>query len=88
MIDYGIQYSAVEPKEVEAIGPNIFVADNIEPYSQDVEDRHMEGFQYHCVCYTKDEYIAYLAKRNYDLEQQIINTQVALCDLYESLGGD
>lgn len=88
MIDYGIQYSAVEPKEVEAIGPNIFVADNIEPYAMDVEERHMEGFKYHCVCYTKDEYIAYLAQRNYDLEQQIIDTQVALCELYEAIGGE
>lgn len=88
MIDYGIQYSAIEPKEVEATGSHILVSDNIEPYSADVDGRRIEGFKYHCVSYTKDEYIELLAERNYDLEQQIINTQMALCEVYEAIGGE
>lgn len=88
MTNYGVQYSSVEPIPVEITANNVFIASNIRPYSKDVEGRHLEGYEYDYVSYTKDEYILLIANQNAQLQQDIIDTQVALCDLYESLGGD
>ena len=38
------------------------------------------------VQYTKDEYIQIMADKNETLEKEVTETQLALCELYESLG--
>lgn len=88
MINYGIQCSSVEPKSIEIIGSNVFVANNIQPYEEELDGRFLKGYKYNCVSYTKDEYILLIANKNLQLEQDLIDTQVALCDLYEALGGE
>lgn len=87
MINYGTQYSSVKPKIIEMTNTVVFVASDIEPYSADIDNHHIEGYKYNCIGYTKDEYILYMANKNAQLEQELINTQVALCELYESLEG-
>ena len=37
--------------------------------------------------YTKDEYVKLISDRNAELEAQLTDTQLALCELYESIGG-
>ena len=37
--------------------------------------------------YTKDEYIKLMADKNSQLEQEVIDTQLALCDIYETIQG-
>ena len=43
-------------------------------------------YVYDEVQYTKDEYIQIMAEKNSQLEQEVIDTQLALCELYESVG--
>ena len=38
--------------------------------------------------YTKDEYIKLMAEKNAELESQLTDTQLALCDVYEMIGGE
>ena len=38
------------------------------------------------VQYTKDEYIKLISDKNETLEKEVTETQLALCELYESLG--
>ena len=43
-------------------------------------------YVYDEVQYTKDEYIKLISDKNETLEKEVIETQLALCELYESLG--
>ena len=44
------------------------------------------GFEYNLIQYDKDEYISLIDDKNASLEQQMTDTQLALCDVYEMLG--
>ena len=80
MINHGIQYSTVQPQPIEVTADSVFVATNITPYSKEIEGRIINGYEYNYVQYSKDEYII-------KLHQDIIDTQVALCDIFEVLEG-
>lgn len=43
-------------------------------------------YVYDEVQYTKDEYIKVMADKNETLEKELTDTQLALCELYESVG--
>lgn len=76
MIKLGTQYSATAPKDIEITADAVFLAINIRPYEKEIEGRNISGYAYECVQYTKDEYIA-------KLHQDIIDTQLAIVELYE-----
>ena len=44
-------------------------------------------YVYDEIQYTKDEYIKMMADKNSQLEQEVIDTQLALCDIYETIQG-
>ena len=44
-------------------------------------------FSYTEVQYGKDEYIELMAKQNEKLNSDLTDTQLALCELYEAVGG-
>lgn len=81
MINHGIQRSVMRPQDIEVTSDSVFLATDITPYSQEIEGRAIEGYEYNYIQYSKDEYII-------KLHQDVIDTQMALCDLYESLEGD
>lgn len=63
----------------------VYVHTNIEPVEKD--GKVVEGlFSYDEVQYGKDEYIELMAHKNADLEASLTDTQLALCELYESMG--
>lgn len=64
MINYGIVKSSTRPQEVEMTDSMVFVASNIEPFSETIEEYTMEGYQYNYVAYTKDEYIRVITESN------------------------
>ena len=64
MINYGIVKSSTRPQEVEMTNSMVFVASNIEPFSETIEGYTMEGYQYNYVAYTKDEYIRVITESN------------------------
>lgn len=39
------------------------------------------------VQYTKDEYIKLMDEKSAELDAQLTDTQLALCDVYEMMGG-
>lgn len=85
MIDYGTQRSTVEPLELELTETKVFVASNITPVNgPDTEDQPgFTGYEFGLVEYDKDEYIKLQAEHNAALEQQMTDTQLALCEVYE-----
>ena len=40
-------------------------------------------YQYHEIQYDKDEYIKLMSEKNKTLENQLTDTQLALCEIYE-----
>lgn len=85
MIDYGTQRSTVEPLELELTETKVFVASNITPVNEpDTGDQPgFTGYEFGLVEYDKDEYIKLQAENNAALEQQMTDTQLALCEVYE-----
>lgn len=85
MIDYGTQRSTVKPLELELTETKVFVASNISPVDEPgTEDQPgFTGYEFDLVKYDKDEYIKIQAEKNAVLEQQVTDTQLALCEVYE-----
>ncbi len=85
MIDYGTQRSTVKPLELELTETKVFVASNISPVDEPgTEDQPgFTGYEFDLVEYNKDEYIKIQAEKNASLEQQVTDTQLALCEVYE-----
>ena len=89
MKDYGRQQSTVRPLDVEITQSKVFIASDIsevhEPGTEDMPG--FEGFEFGLVEYDKDEYIKLQADKNSELESTLLDTQLALCDIYEMMGG-
>lgn len=85
MIDYGIQRSTVVPSELELTETKVFVYSNIVSISEvgTEEQPGFVGYEFNLVEYDKDEYIKLQVQQNTALEQQITDTQIALCEVYE-----
>ena len=85
MKNYGLQRSAVEPKAVEITESKVFVATDIEQVTLTMDEQEVQEYQFNLVEYDKDEYIKIISEKNEELEQQMTDTQLALCDIYEML---
>ena len=87
MIDYGKVKGSIRPSPIEITATKVFVASNIIEYVEDFDGVEVTGFEYDYVEYNKDEYIQYIGEQYDELQTQLLNTQLALCDIYESIGG-
>lgn len=88
MKNFGKVRRSIEPKAIEINGSNVFLAKNITPYKEEIDGYILEGYEFDYIIYDKDEYIQMLAAQNEDLQNQLLQTQVALCDIYEAMGGN
>lgn len=88
MIDYGTQRSTVEPLALELTEMKVFVSSNIKQVNEPgtEEQPGFTGYEFDLVEYDKDEYIKIQAEKNESLEQQVTDTQFALCEVYELMG--
>lgn len=88
MIEYGKQRSTVKPEELELTETKVFVSSNITEVSEPGTDNQLgfTGYEFNLIEYNKDEYIKIQAEKNTDLENEITQAQVAMCEIYEMLG--
>ncbi len=88
MKDYGRTRSTVRPDEKVIDEFSVWIASDIQEVSEEgVGDQEgFTGYEYNLMQYGKDEYIKMIDDKNADLEQQMTDTQIALCDVYEMLG--
>ena len=87
MKDYGIVFSSTEPQPIEINESVVFIANNIHPQTQVIDGMRTEGYSYNLIAYTKNEYIKILINSNQALKTDVLDTQSALCDIYEMLEG-
>ena len=77
---------------IEQAQPLIVNKDTVYVHSNIVQATDEDGnvidnlYVYDEVQYTKDEYIQIMADKNSQLEKELTDTQLALCELYESVG--
>ena len=79
MTKYNEVRSTVKPDAVKIDEYSVWVAEDI---------RQTGGeWVYTLTQYEKDEYIKLMVDKNAALEEQLTDTQLALCDVYEMIGG-
>lgn len=79
MKDLGIVYGSEEQSKPLIIGVDtVYVHTNINNINENL-------FSYYEVQYTKDEYIKLMSEKNSELENQLTNVQLALCEIYETM---
>lgn len=87
MIKYGKVHSAYRPKDIEVTTSMVYVAANIKTYSAVIEGYEVTGYVYDYIGYPTEEYINDLGTKNKQLEEELLDTQTALCEVYEMMGG-
>lgn len=87
MIQHGKQRSTVKPLEVEITPTRVFTASGIQPVTEDGADGQegFNGFEFNLTEYTIEEYIRLQADQNAALSDEVTNTQLALCEVYEMM---
>lgn len=89
MKDMGIVHGNGEQAKNVIVGVDIvYVHTDIQKVEKDHTGKAVEDlYSYHEVQYSKDEYLDLMMKENASLQQSITDTQIALCEIYESIGG-
>ena len=87
MKQYGTQRSTVKPEDVEITESKVFSYEDITEIKvkNPESDDEVTMYEFTLTEYDKDEYIRIQAENNASLEEQMTQTQVALCDVYEML---
>ncbi|MFR8718584.1 MAG: hypothetical protein ACLVE7_04120 [Coprococcus comes] len=87
MKQYGTQRSTVKPEDVEITESRVFSYEDITEIKvkNPESDDEVTMYEFTLTEYDKDEYIRIQAEKNASLEEQMTQTQVALCDVYEML---
>ena len=81
-----VQGSSQQAQPLIVNKDTVYVHTNI-VQATDKDGNVVDGlYVYDEVQYTKDEYIQIMAEKNSQLEKELTDTQLALCELYESVG--
>ena len=87
MKDFGNTRSTVKPDAVVIDDNSVWVHTDIQEVHESVgEDQSFDGYEFNMIQYEKDEYILMMSEKNSELEKQVTDTQLALCEVYELLG--
>ena len=88
MKQYGTQRSTVKPEDVEITESKVFTYESITEIKvkNPESDDEVTMYEFTLTEYDKDEYIKVMSEKNSELENQLTDTQLALCDVYELIG--
>lgn len=87
MIDHGRVRSTLIPEAKVMDDYSVWVNSDIkEVHITDEEGERIE-YEFNQVQYSKNEYIELISAQNAEIAQELTNTQLALCDIYEMMGG-
>ena len=87
MKDFGKTRSTVKPDAVVIDDNSVWVHTDIQEVHESVGvDQSFDGYEFNMIQYEKDEYILMMSEKNSELEKQVTDTQLALCEVYELLG--
>ena len=72
------------PEAIRFDEKSVWVSENIREVVVEIDGSHIE-YEFDQTRYTKDEYIKLIDKKNTELEAQVTDTQLALCEIYEGM---
>ena len=78
MINYGKVKGATRPKEIDITATSVFIASNIEFYTEVIEGESIQGYEYDYVEYDKDEYIQLLYSQSKQLAEELAAAKILL----------
>ena len=81
-----VQGSSQQAKPLIVGKTTVYVHSNIVQATDEDGNVIDDLYVYDEIQYTKDEYIKVMADKNETLEKELTDTQLALCELYESVG--
>lgn len=85
MINHGKAKSTIQPETIVIDDFSVWVHSNIVQIEEQIGEETFISFEYDMVQYDKNEYIKILSENNQNLEQQLLETQIALTEMYESM---
>lgn len=85
MKDYGVVRSTVRPKEKVIDDYSVWVNTDIREVETKYGEQTSIEYEYRMVQYGKNEYIKLIDDKNTELETQLTDTQLALCEIYEGM---
>lgn len=83
MDDYGMVRSTIKPEPKTIDEYSVWANTDISEIQVDIEGETHTEYEFHQVRYSKNEYIRMIDDKNDDLESQLTDTQLALCEVYE-----
>lgn len=82
-MNHGLVRACERPEAVVVDEYSVWVASDVQSVTvRDESGEHTE-YEFNLVQYEKDEFIHGMIEQNQSLEQQLTDTQIALCDVYE-----
>lgn len=78
MKDYGTIYGATEPQPIEITSNSVFIASNIEPYTEQFDSYTLQGYKYDYKEYSKDEYLLQQSANITSLQEELAATKILL----------
>lgn len=78
MISYENVCSNDKPQDIEITETQVFLAKNIEEYSEIIEDHEISGYKYDYFIYTKDEFLLESASQIESLKEELEATKILL----------
>jgi len=81
--------SGSAPQEIRILSDKVLVTSDVKTLRiPDIggNGEETEMYEYTVHEYTKDEYIKLIQDKNTELETELLDTQSALCDVYEMIG--
>lgn len=70
--------SSVEPQAIEFLPNSVLIASNVQPYEEEVDGRILSGYEYDCIEYTKDEYLALQSAQIASLAEELAAAKILL----------
>lgn len=78
MKNYGIVYGSTEPQAIEITPNSVFIATNVEPYEEQIDDITVSGYKYNYIEYSKDEYLLQQTNNINALQEELAAAKVLL----------
>ena len=78
MKDYGRIRGSIRPQAVEITQSSVFLASNIEAFTEENEGHSINGYEYNCIEYTKDEYLLQQSSKIASLEEELRAAKILL----------
>ena len=81
-----IVQSTIKPNEIEIDEQSVWVNKDVREIAVTDENGSHKEYEYNQTQHSKDDFIRLMSEQNKALENELTDTQIALCDLFEMIG--